>query len=825
MQEATPPVLPPDLGKEVDLFIHRVFDRLVRSRMDRAYDVALLFLFLRKEGILQEFPASTRHTNVLDDLERNVRTSTTDQEIKLVFEELIGPVRHFETYILFELVNEFSKLPDNFFGEHYPAIVERILLVISTQEGKKGGGYDQPYAITDLILRMANVPPGGTVYNPFAGTASIGSFLRKDVRYRGQELNMRTWALGEIRLRAHQPDGKAALFRENSLLEWDRSGSPYDLIVANPPFNLRVEDSAHELFGTTTVVECVFLLRALADHSANGKVICVLPLGFLTSTQRDRSFVKERLLDSGALDTIVELPGGLLNYTSIPIAIVLLDKARDPKAPIRMVDATQQFTSVSRAARTLDVPLIWNAIQLDTRADFVRHVSVEEIRTNGNNLLPRRYFAGPGDGGGETPLKDLVTVLRRERVVPGTTAPFVRIRDLHEDPMDHVLRANGLEVTEIPAGAWMLDRTALLVALRWSNLKPTWFTYTGIPVAVTSDILALDINEAQVEAPYLVHELLTPQVQAQVAAMNRGVTIPSLRREDVLAICVRMPSLPEQRAKVQGLKEAQVAAQLEHAKLMAERHGVELQAFGNSVSFKHRLGTPLLAVGSGIDTLKISLDRMQPSWRDQIVSAREQLTLGAVMQNVTYELQRISAMLDADSLELDVTKYPLQQMDLVAYAKQATRKAQALMNGGHEVSFSISLDIKDQLNGKAPFLGNRALLDIALDALVDNAQRHGFAHDPGPHKLDIRIGMRMENKQTWVVLTIANSGRPFPEGFGLDRYIRKNVHAGPTGHTGIGGHHVHEIAQHHKGMLDMVTAPKLLGLYATEIDLLFPLAL
>jgi len=390
--------------------------------------------------------------------------------------------------------------------------------------------------------------------------------------------------------------------------------------------------------------------------------------------------------------------------------------------------------------------------------------------------------------------------------------------------MDYTLPLELVEVSDVPRHARKLDRSALLLAMRFSNLKPTWFEFTGSPIAISSDILVLDVDQNAIDIPYLVHELRSDKVQAQVERLNRGVVIPSLRQKDILDLLIELPPKPEQQAKVKGLREAHVEGLRRKAEQEAERHGIQLQQIGNTVSFKHRLGTPLLSVGSGIDTMRMSLDRIQPTWRDHVVSAREQITLGAIMDNVTYELQRISAMLDADSLELEVAKFPLEPMDLVAYAKKATRRAQAELNGGHEVSFFISADIKEQLKGRAPIMGNRALLDTAMDALVDNARRHGFAQEQGPHRLDIRVALRVEDKQTWLVLAVANNGKPFPEGFGLDRYIRKNVHAGLTGHTGIGGYHVHEIAMHHKGYLELTTRPKLLGPLSTEIEMYFPLA-
>jgi len=682
------------------------------------------------------------------------------------------------------------------------------------------GQFCTPWTVALLMARLLGAAE--EVFDPAADASVLPAVLAASaphsVKLDAVFFNHFAFFFNTLQARILGADLNAAL---NEPSAPGASNKKYTHCISAPPFGGRTI----ELGGLRSIQGYEIAINQIIKRLApEGKAVVLVPESMLFSNGGEA--LRRNIVDQRILRAIISLPSGsLAPYAQVKTSILLLDRTLPQASSVQFVDASSLITTDPRAEPHIDIAGLLDAMRLNEDPSMVRLVSVEEIRSHEYNLNAARYFFQPEeDIDGGVRLGVHVTPLRLDRFEPGTKVPFARVRDLKEDTMEHQLQLDQLELRELPRHAKKLDRSALMLAMRWSNLKPTWFEFAGIPIAVSSDILVVEVDQNHVDIPYLIHELLSAKVQAQVERLNRGGVIPSLRRKDILDILIELPSKPEQQAKVKGLREAHVEALSKRAVEEADRHGVQLQQFGNTVSFKHRLGTPLLSVGSGIDTLRISLDRMQPDWRDHIVSAREQLTLGAIMENVAYELQRISAMLDADSMELDVTKYPLEPMDLVAYAKKAVRRAQADLNGGHEVNFFISADVKEQLKGKAPILGDSALLDTAMDALVDNARRHGFAYDQGPHKLDIRVGLRMEDKRAWLLLTVANSGRPIPEGFGLERYVRKNVHAGPTGHTGIGGYHVHEIVQHHKGLLELLTAPKLMGPYATEIDLLFPLA-
>lgn len=741
------------------------------------------------------------------------------QKILLSFDPELGEL----SLLLDAIEHDQIRLSANDLESHYPELIDEAIKIIAAGGKNQGGFYDQPRELTELMLQLAGIKKGQQLYNPFAGLASFRVELPSN-NYYGQEIDQRAWAIGMIRSSAH---GKTAPYRyvnEDSFTQWNPKGTLCDLIVANPPFNV-IRDGILPELAKMVSTESFFLNQSIAHLKPTGKAIMVAPNGFLFSSKRDQLATRQRIVDEDLLDTVISFPGGLLQHTRMPFSLIVLNKRKQRPAFVRFVQADKFIIDNSGRDMRIDAHALVYALDKGADDSMMRWVPLEEIKTNGNDLNPARYigYEDVAEIENAEQLSNILKPLTPPRTEQGVVLPFARIRDLKEAAMEHELHAEQLELIEAPKHARGLGHSALLLAMRWSNLKPSWFKYSGTSISISSDIRAFEVNESRVFIPFLISELHRPYVREQVARMSRGLTIPNLRLKDLLSIHVELPSMEAQRAIVKGLEQAHVATQIEQAQLAADRHGVELAAFNNSASFKHLLGTPLLNLGSGVDIMSNALDKLEPKWRDRRVSAREQMTLGDIIDKMAYELERIAALLDSDSTELDVEKYPLAHIDLVSYSKKAMRRVKQEMNGGHEVSLAISADVKEQLHGKAPIMGNEVLLDIAVDAIVDNARRHAFEKATGPHKLQFQVDLIIESKRTLVTLSVANNGMPFPEDFGLDRYVRKNVHAGASGHTGIGGYHVNKVLRWHKGQLELISHPISLDGLTTSIELIFPL--
>jgi type I restriction enzyme M protein len=815
--------IPPTMLQEVDQFFLRIFERVYRVGGTRANHAAALFLLLRKEGSLETFMKEGRRAAHVHQLAQHYHeTERTDMAGDVVY-ALARTLEVLGAGELDALITEFKDVPEAFLGEHYPAVVDRLLYLLARTE------LSDPYpaALTELALKLADVPSGGSVYHPFAGSASVGALLAKDVHYYGQELYEVAWALGMYRLYTNHAGENRTFHQENSLTEWNVRGARFDLVVMKPPFNTMVDDVQHEFGGGTLSAESLTLRRAMRDTKDTGKVICILPLRFLTSGRKDQATARQEMVDAGLIDSVIEFPGPVLAATRNRFALLVLDKARDRSAPVRMMDASRYVLAVTpRSVTHVQVDALLNALYGKPEEGVLELVQPETIRESGYNLLPLKHiFRADRLVPGGVRLGDQAVPMMLERFESGTKTPYISAQQLLDSPMDLALQVDKLELCEPPHHAKRLDRSALLLAAAsWSDLKPTWFEYSGTPIAVAGDILALDVAQERVDIAYLRHELTTEKVQAQVDLLNKGYSPDAPRSRYILDILIELPSLLEQRARIKGVRDAFVKAKVDEARRAAMAHGVRIANFANAASLEHRLGRPLLNLGSGVSLLSRALGDLYPGWSDAVIGGTERgITLGEIMQGMMFELQRISDLLEADSADIDPQKYALAPLDLADYAQRTARRMEVHLNKGHKVVFGVDPALEEHLEGKPYIMGNADLLDIAVDAIVDNAVRHAFPGEEPPHRLDFWVGFKFKDDRPWMVLSIGNSGNPFPAGFELARYVTKHHYAGVTGHTGIGGYHVSRVAEIQGGSVDIDAEPLLnRGRSSAAITLSFP---
>ncbi len=91
---------------------------------------------------------------------------------------------------------------------------------------------------------------------------------------------------------------------------------------------------------------------------------------------------------------------------------------------------------------------------------------------------------------------------------------------------------------------------------------------------------------------------------------------------------------------------------------------------------------------------------------------------------------------------------------------------------------------------------------IMIDAILENARRHGFGKVDNPRNL-VQVHTHLLDSGDFVVLTFRNNGLPLAEGFSFQQFITKGVSFGRSGNTGIGGYHIHQIVKRHHGRLSV----------------------
>ena len=91
-----------------------------------------------------------------------------------------------------------------------------------------------------------------------------------------------------------------------------------------------------------------------------------------------------------------------------------------------------------------------------------------------------------------------------------------------------------------------------------------------------------------------------------------------------------------------------------------------------------------------------------------------------------------------------------------------------------------------------------------LDNLIDNAVKHAFNSDKQKNKIKISLMTSLnDNSDNEICITVSNTGKPFPNDFKKEQFIRKGIKAGKNSGDGFGGFYINEIIKHLNGNFEI----------------------
>ncbi|MGZ4851547.1 MAG: HsdM family class I SAM-dependent methyltransferase, partial [Candidatus Bathyarchaeia archaeon] len=422
------------------------------------YHIILFLTLLHKEGFLNGIIPSKPDV-VKDLLEDNIEASKGSEIYKSLFQAFKPVIDDISNEVFYKLVLVIDMLDQNALAKCLPSLVDNLIHKISKARSRYGEEYIQPYELTKLLCELADMPEGSKVYNPYAGLASFGIELNGGQDYLGQEINRHIWAIGLIRLLAHNRSGQTRFLLGDSVHNWNPSHEKFDLIIATPPFGMRLRDLHDNQFGNIRFADHLFLLEALESLTPKGKIVAVVPQSILFRIGAEE-YLRRRLIEQDLLETVISFPGGIFSSTAISVAAVIINKEKSRKGSCCFVDASKFVKSDSAREKRLDYKSLITSIVSGEQSDVIKHVSSDSIRHFKYNLDVPRYLLDQVEG---VPLGELAVVVRGIRVEEGDVGRFVRIRDLSDDRIDYQINSEEVEPVSVPRNVTRLAESALLL--------------------------------------------------------------------------------------------------------------------------------------------------------------------------------------------------------------------------------------------------------------------------------------------------------------------------------------------------------------------------
>lgn len=310
-----------------------------------------------------------------------------------------------------------SRVSEDIIGNTYIYLIERF----ASDAGKKAGEFYTPKHVSKLLARLAQPKPGDRICDPACGSGGllieaaeiIEATGSRDFALFGQEVNGSTWALARMNMFLHRKDGARIEWGDSlnspALVENDRL-MRFNVVVANPPFSLDkwgAENAENDRFtrfwrGAPPKSKADFAFISHMIETAlpqEGRVAVVVPHGVLFRGGAEGR-IRQKLIEENLLDAVIGLPANLFQTTSIPVAILVFDRARekggarDTCRDVLFIDASHDFIA-GKNQNTLSqehLQKIVSVYQVRKPQEKYAHVATfEEIQENDFNLNIPRY--------------------------------------------------------------------------------------------------------------------------------------------------------------------------------------------------------------------------------------------------------------------------------------------------------------------------------------------------------------------------------------------------------------------------------------------------
>ena len=170
-----------------------------------------------------------------------------------------------------------------------------------------------------------------------------------------------------------------------------------DVVISNPPYSLKWKPKQDDRFegydlAPAKAADYAFVLDGLSRLTDAGQAFYILPHGVLFIGNSEGKIIKQ-LLENNLIDAIIGLPDKLFLNTSIPVCVIVFNKAKKTD-DVLFISAEKLFDKSGKQNVMTDEHIKKIAEvykKRETVEKFSAVVSIEEIRENDYNLNIPRY--------------------------------------------------------------------------------------------------------------------------------------------------------------------------------------------------------------------------------------------------------------------------------------------------------------------------------------------------------------------------------------------------------------------------------------------------
>lgn len=705
------------------------------------------------------------------------------------FSHIVGTIKRFNPDSLNSISKKTIALLESIPNEDFSDLFDDALYDVLQYNHGRDLSSLQPRELTDFVASLINKEKFNYVYNPFAGPASYEIALKGNHYYLGEELNKVLWLVGKLRLYVHNRlTQKVSYENSESFMYSDAKSDKFDVIVSTPPFG-RVIGTGNRSY------EQMLIERGKTKLSDAGRMFIIVSGSFLTTQEFSRQ-IRNKLVQEDILEMVIALPSFLQASSAIKMALLVVNKDKVNKNYVDFVDGSSFFKKISSRKVILDKENLLKVISEKT-PEYVKTVTNMNVVMNDLSLDPARYIVLSDNIKGQA-LSSVSVFDKGLRNYSDTRGKVIRVKNLEKDFTIDPLDLEDIHYNSVNQNTYRkIDFSCILISVRYENLKPTYFNYSGTPIFISADIAALRINEELISPFFLINELHSSNVQKQLTVLRYGV-ISSIREKDLMSIKINVPTLQEQSATIAGLLQSQ--SRLERLRQEKEKiqYGADKSTFNEFASLKHTLGTPRQNISDWTINILKFIQKYEKEFSKMNTEFKNfyEVDLKTAMMNIKTDINFITEVLEKGENGLVMEKYPIDYIGIL----ELKNLLESISTNG--LNFNLRIVYPEGgLTDDIQIMANLPLLRTLFDNLLTNANKHGF--NSYQHQNEVVIELIFESGQ--LVIEVKNNGVSFPDKMDKEKFITKYATADSERGSGLGGYDIDRIAKYfHTSNLEQV---------------------
>ena len=361
------------------------------------------------------------------------------------------------------------------------------------------------------------------------------------------------------------------LFKEGGHLK------KFDHAVVHPIFGIAGDSLMNEVkndrfnrfdvnyLGNST--EWLFALHLIVVLKEQGRGIAAVSTGALyNSTNRE---IRRMLIQSGCIEPIITLPSKILTYTTIPLNLLVISKAKKRESSILMIQAERLFEKNNsvRITEQLNDDVIKRITEICQGSlslpGISESVPYEELTRGDCLLLPSRYV-NPSNFESEfgpllldfqktetwPQIRDVSRVIYRGLNITQNSSKIggdeYKVIN-YSDVQNGELIMDGVKSYRIRnPDKYLVKQDDVLVSCKGPTIKMCVVPENVKNTCLSLNFVGIRLDKSKCSPRYLVHYLRSPVGQAYLINRQVGTSIITLKNSDFAEMPLYLPPLEEQ---------------------------------------------------------------------------------------------------------------------------------------------------------------------------------------------------------------------------------------------------------------------------------------